>query len=180
MSFPPPTTETPAPATPAPQPQTFQSYVTLPPDIPVPEPIFSIRYVLFVICVMTVAVVLGLHGKIPFINSGPDHKPGTPEFVSATMAAFHAAPSQAATPIPPPPPGTFIVTSLSAGPSGFAIINGHSYGVGDAVADPGASGWTIREIEDGDVILQNGATVTAIPLTDPGLKPLDDTLHPLN
>jgi hypothetical protein len=42
---------------------------------------------------------------------------------------------------------------------------------------PERAGWTIREIEDSDVILQNGLTVTTIPLTDPELKPLDDTLN---
>ena len=73
-----------------------------------------------------------------------------------------------------------MVTSISLGEPSFAIINGRSLIVGDPVAAPGVTGWKVSRIVDGAVLLQNGSTFTSLPLSLPGIKPLDDQLHPLN
>jgi len=92
-------------------------------------------------------------------------------------AAPHAAPTA---PVPPLKPGAFVVTSISLGRPSIAIINGISHMEGDPLKAPGVTGWKVKRIVDGGIWLQNGAAVASIPLTLPGLKPLDDQLHPLN
>jgi hypothetical protein len=82
--------------------------------------------------------------------------------------------------IPAPKAGTFVVTAISLGQPSFAIVNGKSRIEGDPVEAPGVTGWKVKQIVDGAVYLQNGATVTSIPLSLPGIKPLDDKLQPLN
>ena len=105
---------------------------------------------------------------------------------SAPTAAAHAAPGAPGvhgTPtgaVPPLKPGAFIVTSISLSPPAFAIINGRSRIVGDPVEAPGVIGWKVARVMDGAVILQNGGSFATLPLTAPGLKPLDDELKPLN
>jgi hypothetical protein len=102
--------------------------------------------------------------------SGTAHSaPGAP--------GVHGTPTGA---VPPLKPGAFIVTSISLSPPAFAIINGRSRIVGDTVEAPGVIGWKVARVMDGAVILQNGGSFATLPLTAPGLKPLDDELKPLN
>jgi hypothetical protein len=86
-------------------------------------------------------------------------------------------------PAPSAPPlntSALVVTSISLGQPSFAIINGVSRTVGDSVDAPGVTGWKIKAITEGTVLLQNGTSVASLTLSDPGLKPLNDDLHPLN
>ena len=103
---------------------------------------------------------------------------------AAPSPVFHSAPAPSAVPAAPPVaplnPGAFVVTSISIGQPSFAIINGTSRVEGDPVEAPGVTGWKVRQIVDGAVVLQNGSTVASVPLSTPGIKPLDDALHPLN
>jgi hypothetical protein len=161
-----------------------KSYVVLPPEIAVePAPFFSAKFILFTVVMMTAAVALGSHGKIPFNPFSKTAAPNAQAQASGPMAAIAALtgkPAPSAPPVPPLNPASFIVTSISLGQPSFAIINGTSCTVGDAVAAPGVTGWKVESIMDGTVVLQNGASFANLQLTTPGIKPLDDDLHPLN
>ena len=97
----------------------------------------------------------------------------------ATQAKSSAAPAASVTPLKP---GVFVVTAISLGQPSYAIINGKSRVEGDDVEAPGVTGWKVNRIMDGVVWLQNGKAFTPLPLTVqmPGIKPLNDQLHPLN
>jgi hypothetical protein len=161
--------------------ETEKNYVVLPPEIVEPAPFFSAKFMLFTVVVMTVAVALGLHGGISFIHFG---KSGAPTAQApgamAAIAALVSKPAPAAPPVPPLNTAALAVTSISMGEPSFAIINGVSRTVGDSVDAPGAPGWKIKAITEGTVLLQNGTSVATLQLSDPGLKPLNDDLHPLN
>ena len=125
-----------------------------------------VLFIIFAVLLIGGAVVAGL------VESG---KLSLNKFFNAPKSAAIAAP-----PVPAPKAGTFVVTSISMGQSSFAIINGKSRVEGDPVEAPGVLGWKVSRITDDAVWLKNGSTLTALPLTMPGMKPLDDTLHPLN
>jgi len=142
----------------------------LPPLPPEPAPIFSIGFILFAILAIGGA---GLGGAL---QSG---KLTLGQFSHAAHAAVSAvAPAPAK--VPPPPAGTFVVTSILLGQPSIAIINGKSQAEGAAVDAPGVTGWKVSRILDGVVWMKNGVTLAPIPLTLPGIKPLDDSLRPLN
>jgi hypothetical protein len=155
-----------------------KSYVVLPPEIVEPAPFLSAKFMLFTVVVMTVAVALGLHGKLPFIHFSKTSTPG--EQASGPVAAIAAMVSRPAPSAPPLNTSALVVTSISLGQPSFAIINGVSRTVGDSVDAPGVTGWKIKAITEGTVLLQNGTSVASLTLSDPGLKPLNDDLHPLN
>ena len=165
-----------------PAPIAGKGYISLPPEIDdPPAPIFSVKFVIFAILVIGAAGVGGAvqSGKISlnqFFNASKPHV-----FVSAGVApSAHPAPAAAAAPVPALKPDAFVVTSISIGQPSFAIINGTSRLQGDAVEAPGVTGWKVRQILDDSVVLQNGSTLATLPLSAPGMKPLDDQLHPLN
>jgi hypothetical protein len=155
-----------------------KQYVSLPPE-KAPEPFLSGKFVAFAIFVISIAAGAGLvqSGRISVAKYIDTRK-------VAAVAPFVAAiiPKSAQVPaVPAPPAGTFTVTSISIGDPSFAIINGVSRSVGDPVDTNGVTGWKVKQIGDEVVVLQNGTTVTSVPLTIPdGLKPLDDSLHPVN
>jgi len=164
-----------------------KSYISLPPEIDEPsEPLFSIKFVIFAVLVVGAAAVGGSvqSGRVSlnrFFNVPAATAPAPVQPVPATKAlAPHAAPAPSAAPIPPLKPDTFVVTSISLGQPSIAIINGSSHVEGDPVEAPGVTGWKVRQIVDGAVVLQNGSTLATLPLSTPGIKPLDDELHPLN
>lgn len=178
--------DTHAPSHPAPN--AAKGYISLPPEIDDdPEPLFSVKFVIFAVLVIGAAAIGGAvqSGKISlnqYFNT-----PKAAMFVSAGVTpAAHAGPGAGAktapTPVPAPPlkPDAFVVTSISIGQPSFAIINGTSRLQGDPVDAPGVTGWKVRQILDDSVILQNGSTLATLPLSAPGIKPLDDQLHPLN
>lgn len=163
-----------------PRPPAEKNYIVLPPEIVEPAPFFSAKFVIFTVVVMTAAVALGLHGAILFSHfrktgAAAAQAPGP---MAAIVALVKPAPS--APPVPPLNTAAFVVTSISLGQPSFAIINGASRTVGDSVDGPGAVGWKIKAIMEGTVLLQNGTSFATLTLTDPGLKPLNDDLHPLN
>jgi hypothetical protein len=159
-----------------------KGYISYPPEVPCPdpEPFFSARFVIFSILVIGAGALGGAiqSGRISlnqYFNT-----PKAQVLVSAANPKAHGSPAPSATPAPAFKPDTFIVTSISIGQPSFAIINGTSRVVGDHVEAPGVAGWKVRQIIDGAVVLQNGPTLVSLPLTTPGIKPLDDALHPLN
>jgi hypothetical protein len=163
---------------PKPDPNAAPVYRSYPAQVePEPAPVFSAGFVIFAVLVIGAGAYLGClkSGKVPL-----------PKFLTAPNAvarpAAHAVLSvpPAAPPVAPLNPASFVVTSISLGQPSYAIINGTSHAVGDAVEAPGVTGWKVARIVDGTVWLQNGATFAALPLSTPGIKPLDDTLHPLN
>jgi hypothetical protein len=137
-----------------------------------------VKFVIFAILVISMATFAGLlkSGRIS-LNRYFSTSTAAVQAPAHATAAIHAATPP---PVPAPAAGTFVVTSISIGQPSFAIINGTSRVAGDPVEAPGATGWTVKQIVDGAVILQNGSTLTTIPLSTPGIKPLDDDLHPLN
>jgi len=148
------------------------------PGQPEPEPLLSAKFIIFALVVISAAVFAGS------LKSG---RISLNRFLNAPKVAGHATPLPApsvskvpSTPAVPPKAGTFVVTSISLTPPSFAIINGVSRVEGDPVDSTGTSGWKVRRIMDDSVVLQNGATFASLPVTTPGLKPLDDQLHPLN
>jgi hypothetical protein len=165
-----------------PAPNAGKSYISLPPEIDeVPDRIFSVKFVIFAILVIGAAAVGGSvqSGKISlnrFFNL-PKSAALAP---AALVLPAHAAPAPSAMPVPALKPDAFVVTSISLGQPSIAIINGTSRVEGDPVEAPGLTGWKVRQIEDGAVVLQNGSTLATLPLSTPGIKPLDDELHPLN
>ena len=161
------------------QPPAQKGYIVLPPEIIEPAPpVLSAKFMLFTVVVMTAAVALGLHVRLPFIHFGKTAMPVAQ--AQGPAAGPVAATAATAAAIPPLNPAAFVVTSISLGQPSFAIINSASYTVGDSVAAPGVTGWKVKTIMDGTVLLQNGAAFTTLQLTTPGIKPLDDDLHPLN
>jgi hypothetical protein len=104
-----------------------------------------------------------------------NHFFNVPKPAAQAQAQVHAA-----APVAPLKAGAFVVTSISLGQPSIAIINGTSHAEGDPIEAPGVTGWKVMRIGDGTVWVQNGSTVAALPLTLPGIKPLDDELHPLN
>ena len=163
------------------------------------EPAFGLSwmFILFAVLVIGAAAVAGSvrSGKLnlnqyfsvpkPAAQAHPVQaaqvaRPGEPAHTAQASTASKAI--RGALVIPPAPlkPNTFVVTSISLGEPSFAIINGRSLIVGDPVAAPGVTGWKVSRIVDGAVLLQNGSTFTSLPLSLPGIKPLDDQLHPLN
>ena len=175
MSFQTPSTNLPPPPA--------KTYVSLPPESDPAAPVFTAGFVIFAILVIAAAAVGGAiqSGRLPlsrFFNTPKATVQAAAQTIVAHVA--HAAPTPAAAPVPPLKPDTFVITSISVGQPSFAIINGVSRVEGDAVEAPGVTGWKVRLIVDGAVVLQNGSTLTSLPLTTPGIKPLDDQLHPLN
>ncbi|MGA3169935.1 MAG: hypothetical protein ABSE62_02880 [Chthoniobacteraceae bacterium] len=146
-----------------------------PPVEPEPRSGFSALFIIFAVLVIGGAGIAGAiqSGKISVNGLFKAAKTAAPS-IAAALPSFHMAP------VMPPKPGTFTVTSISLGQPSYAIINGQSRTVGDPAPAPGVFGWKVGRIEDGRVWLQNGATWFAVPLTEPGLKPLDDTLNPVN
>lgn len=137
-------------------------------------------FILFAVFLVGAAAVAGSvkSGKLNlnrFFNVPQSGAQANPAPIAAPRAA-----AKPAAPAPPLKPDTFVVTSISIGQPSFAIINGTSRVEGDPVEAPGATGWKVKRITDGEVLLQNGSTITTIPLSAPGIKPLDDQLHPLN
>jgi hypothetical protein len=185
------------------QPAPGKTYVVLPPEPePEPEALFSAKFVVFCIFVIGAGALAGgiQSGQIPVqrylhlpVSSGSTVSLAPS---SATPApAAHAAPAAvavpakvapaaliAATPAPPIsfPAKTFVVSSISIGNPSIAIINGISRVKGDLVETDSVKGWTVRQIRENAVVLQNAATLETIPLSTPELNPLDDTLKPLN
>jgi hypothetical protein len=166
-----------------------KGYISLPPevDLPDPEAFLSAKFVIFAIIVISAAAVGGSvqSGRISLNRFFPAKAAVQAPAASAVPAApgapaAHAAPAAVAVPVAALNPDAVVVTSISIGQPSFAIINGTSRVVGDAVEAPGVTGWKVKQIVDGAVLLQNGATVTSVPLSTPGIKPLDDTLHSLN
>jgi hypothetical protein len=168
-----------------------KSYISLPPEIDLPDPIFSVKFVVFAIFVIGAAAVGGAvqSGRIsldrlppnPFFNAPKAvAAPAQAPVAAAAAPAPHVAPAATPAPVPPLKPDTFVVTSISIGAPSFAIINGTSRVEGDPVEAPGVTGWRVRQIVDGAVVLQNRSTLATLPLSTPGFKPLDDELHPLN
>jgi hypothetical protein len=153
-----------------------KSYISYPPEpIPDPEPFLSAKFVIFSVLVIGGAALGGLvqSGKISLKKDAVNQ-------VVAVARTVAVKPAPAPAPVPTPKPDAFVVTSISLGQPSFAIINGVSHVEGDSLEAPGVSGWKVHQIVDGAVILQNGATTATIPETTPGLKPLNDDLHPLN
>jgi len=144
---------------------------------------FSGLFILFAVLVIGAAAVAGAvkSGKLNRYFSVP--KPAAQaQAAQAAQTGQAIDVIHAALAIPPAPlkPNTFVVTSISLAQPSFAIINGQSRTVGDPVAAPGVTGWKVMRIVDGTVLLQNGPTVASLPLSLPGIKALDDQLHPLN
>jgi hypothetical protein len=155
-----------------------KGYISLPPevDLPDPEAFLSAKFVIFAIIVISAAAVGGSvqSGRISLNRFFPAKAAVQAPAASAVPAApgapaAHAAPAAVAVPVAALNPDAVVVTSIST-----------SRVVGDAVEAPGVTGWKVKQIVDGAVLLQNGATVTSVPLSTPGIKPLDDTLHSLN
>ena len=156
---------------PAPLPPASRGYVSLPPE---PEPVRGSGppwFVIFTLFIIGAAAIGGAYqsGKLSMFFNHPN------------PVALAKAPV-AAPPLPAPAlkPGVFVVTTISVGQPSIAIINGKTRGEGDPVEAPGVTGWRIKQIVDGAVWLQNGSTFASVPLATPTLKPLDDTLKPLN
>lgn len=162
-----------------------KGYISYPPEVPCPdpEPFFSARFAIFAILVIGAGAAGGSIQSGRISLSQYFNRPKAQAQAAATTATnpkAHGSPAPSATPAPAFKPDTFIVTSISIGEPSFAIINGISRVVGDHVEAPGAAGWKVRQIVDGAVVLQNGPTLVSLPLSAPGIKPLDDVLHPLN
>jgi hypothetical protein len=190
------------------QPAPGKTYIVLPPEeAPEPEAFFSAKFVVFCVIVIGIAALAGAVqaglipvqsylAKLPGVNSsGLSFAPSsaTPApispvapaaAVSPAAVAAKAAPSPLIPATPPPPKSfpasTFVVSSISIGNPSFAIINGVSRLKGDLVETDTVKGWTVRQIVENAVVLQNGEALETIPLSAPELKPLDDTLKPLN
>jgi len=148
--------------------EAIQPTIILPPE-EAKEP-SHLPFVLFTVAALGAATVAGLmqSGRLS-LDMMLGRKPA------------HVTAAAAAKPTPPPPvplkAGAFAVTSISVGRQSYAIINGVSHTQGDRLDAPDAKGWWVRRIDPTVVWLQNQLTVTSVPLTDTGLKPLDDTLH---
>ncbi len=195
----------PLPPNPAPTPG--KTYISLPPETDPPQGFFSAKFVIIAILAAGALTFAGLiqTGKISLHRSSTTPKASAPptalawvtNSLSTTKAALAANSARVSEEIPPansnrttkpvPPapvaplkPDTFTVTSISIGQPSIAIINGISRAEGDPVEAPGVTGWRVRQILDDTVILQNGPTQTTLPISTPGIKPLDDQLHPLN
>lgn len=168
-----------------PTPDVTKSYISLPPETSRrDEPFFPAKFVIFAVLVIGAAATAGSlqSGRISlnrFFNV-PASAPAAPHPAFHTAPATATAPASTAAPVPTLKPDTFVVTSISIGQPSIAIINGTSHIQGDPLQAPGVTGWKVGQIVDGAVILENGATVATIPLSAPAIKPLDDTLHPLN
>ena len=159
-------------ATPAKQPAPNATGAFRPYPVPVeeePAPGVSAKFIVFAILLIAGAAIAGCFQSGKLSLTMFSKKPGLAGTASATVAT-----------VPPPKDGTFVVTTISVGQPSFAIINGTSHVEGDALEAPGVTGWKVRQIEDGAVVVQNGATLASLPLSTPGIKPLDDELHPLN
>ena len=160
---------TPPPKVTEPRPVSYQAPCT--PYVE-PEPMFSTKFIIVAVLVIGAAVVAGV------FESG---KLNLQQFMPSKGAVLQTLPvTVQLAAVPLPKPGTFTVTAISLGQTGFAIINGKSRLVGDALEVPGVTGWKVKQILDGAVLIQNGPTVASLPLTLPGMKPLNDQLHPLN
>ena len=178
-----------------------RGYVSLPPEQwSGPEPIFTVRFIAFTFFAFLFAVAGGLaaSGRLSLLHL--TLIPPAAPHIAAQAVIPQSAPASAANPArhwtapaiikaimaaPPAPapvlqPGTFTVTSIALGQPSIAIINGTSHVEGDPLEAPGVTGWKIRQILEEAVIVQNGSTLASLPLSTPGLKPLDDQLHPLN
>jgi len=171
-----------------------KTYIVLPPEeAPKAEPLLSVRFIIFTIVVIAAAIFAASvkSGRVSLDHFFNAPKPGA----QAPAAGHSASVAPAATPAPPVtnavqavaalvapslPPDTFVVSSISIGQPSFAIINGVSRVEGDPVEAPGVTGWKVRQITEDAVLLQNGSTVTPVPLSAPGIQPLDDSLKPLN
>jgi hypothetical protein len=148
----------------------YPSYPAANQSLPEPDSSWlSARFVIFSILVIGAAVIGGS------LKSGRLNLDATIKAAPQTKA-----PAAPVAPVAPLKPDAFVVTSISLGQPSFAIINGKSRTVGDPVEAPGATGWKVKQIIDGAVWLQNGAALASLPLSTPGIKPLDDQLHPLN
>jgi hypothetical protein len=173
MSFQTPSADLPTPP--------VKTYISLPPEREAAAPVFSAGFVIFAIFVIGGA---GLGGAVQSGRISLNRFFNAPKAVvrqaPVQTVARHAAPAPSAAPVPPLKPGTFVVSSISIGAPSFAIINGISRVEGDPVEAPGVTGWKVRLIVDGAVVLQNGSTLTSLPLSTPGIQPLDDQLKPLN
>jgi hypothetical protein len=188
------------------QPAPGKTYIVLPPEPdPEPEPFFSVRFILFCAVVFNLAVLGGsiqsgrirvdryLHLKEPPTSTTVSFAPSVAA-ASPVAPVAHASPSASGAPgslakpvnaalaliAPTFPPDTFVVSSISIGNPSFAIINGVSRFKDSLVETDTVKGWTVRTITENSVVLQNGRTLKTIPLSAPKLKPLDDTLQPLN
>lgn len=128
------------------------------------------------------------------IQTAPNNFPIAPATAAKAMPASAAARvvpqaaapravAQAKAPEAPAetiPQGAAVVTSIGLAEPRFAIINGVARSVGDDVPLPGATGWRVARIADGAVTLQKGRSYAVVEVTTPGVKPLDDSLKPLN
>jgi hypothetical protein len=164
------------------QPPIQRNYIVLPPEEVVePAPFLSVKFILFTLVVMTASIALGLHGKIPSIPFNiPFIKTAAPAAQTQPVAPAATANAAPAAPVPPLNPAAFTVTSISLGQPSFAIINGVARSVGDSVDSPGVTGWKVKNIMEGTVLLQNGSSFATLTQSTPGINPLNDTLHPLN
>jgi len=136
----------------------------------------SFAFIVFAVLLIGVAAVAGMlqSGKLNLNQYFNVPKAG------ATAIAAVVTHVASAAPVAPLKPNAFVVTSISLGQPSYAIINGQSRTEGDALTAPGVTGWKVRQIADGVVSVQNGSTVTALGISTPGIKPLNDELHPLN
>jgi hypothetical protein len=161
-----------------------KGYISLPPEIEEPKPpLFSAKFVIFAIFLVGAAAIAGSVKSGRISLNRYFNVPGAiaPAQAPAPQTPAHqSAPTAPAAPVAPLKPDAFVVTSISLGQPSIAIINGTSRVEGDAVEAPGVTGWKVKQIVDGAVVLQNGSTLTTLPLSTPGIKPLDDELHPLN
>jgi hypothetical protein len=168
------------------RPNEHKGYISLPPevDLPDPERFLSAKFVIFAVLVISAAGLGGAaqSGRISLTRLFHAKAAVQAQAAGAPLAAPVAtgARAPAAAPVAALNPGTFVVTSISIGQPSFAIINGTSRVEGDAVEAAGVAGWKVKQIVDGAVVLQNGSTVASVPLSTPGIKPLDDSLHALN
>lgn len=102
------------------------------------------------------------------------------QLTGASKPVTTPSPSAIAKPAPTPKPGTFVVTSISLGHPSYAIINGISRTEGAPVEAKGVTGWKVSRITDGGILLMNGSAVYPIRLSLPDIRPLNDSLRPLN
>jgi len=135
----------------------------------------GLRFLAFGVIVIGASIVGGLYQTgnlaLPWLN------------LHTTASGNHftsVAPSAPSAPVPPLKTESYVVTSISIGQPSIAIINGKSRAEGDPLDETEAKGWIIKRITEDAVLVQNGSATATLPLSSPDLKPLDDTLHPLN
>jgi hypothetical protein len=142
----------------------------------------AVAFAIFAVLVIGAATVAGLvkSGKLDLNKFFNVPKPAAQRQPAVPAPAHTAAARPPAAAAAPLKPGAFVVTSISIGQPSFAIINGRSRSEGDALEAPGVTGWSVARITEEAVLVRNGSTYASLPLSTPDMKPLDDSLKPLN